>query len=85
VFGLVTGFIEILSILTTSNFNALADLHILHVTIAHAGPSQCIFTSGCLVKVPNNVPAGDCFAPNPVSYFTIDGLLPISSAWRQAS
>jgi hypothetical protein len=43
-FGLVTGLTDLLQIVTTSNYTAIANLHTLQITTAHANPSQS-FTS----------------------------------------
>jgi hypothetical protein len=40
--------------LTTSNYSAIANLHILQITTAHAKPSQSAFTSRFLVTDLNN-------------------------------
>jgi hypothetical protein len=53
-FGLVTGFIEHLQIVTTSNYTAPANLRILQFTIANAKASQFNFTSRCWVRDPNS-------------------------------
>jgi hypothetical protein len=44
-FGLEVGFIDHLDIVTTSNYNAITDLHTLQFAAAHAKPSQSAFTS----------------------------------------
>jgi hypothetical protein len=64
-FGLVIGFIEHLQIVTTSNYNAIANSHNLQFTTAHTKYSQFVFTSHFLVMDPNNIlcsplPAGEC-------------------------
>jgi hypothetical protein len=48
-FGLVTRFIDHLHIVTTSNYNIIADLHTLQTAKAHAKPSQSAFTNRFLV------------------------------------
>jgi hypothetical protein len=53
-FGLEIGFINNLQIVTTGNYNALANLHTLQITTAHAEPSQCASTSCLLVMGLNN-------------------------------
>jgi hypothetical protein len=35
-FGLVTAFIELLQLITTSNYNAITNLHTLQINTAHA-------------------------------------------------
>jgi hypothetical protein len=50
----VTRFTEHLRIVTTSNYNAIANLHILHITTAHAKPSQRAFSSRFPVADLNN-------------------------------
>jgi hypothetical protein len=51
-FGFVNGLIDHLytQLKTTSTFVAIADLHILQITRAHAKSSQSAFTSHFLVK-----------------------------------
>jgi hypothetical protein len=40
---------------TTSNYSAIADIHTLQITAAHAKPQSCIvFPSRCLVSALNN-------------------------------
>jgi ABC-type lipoprotein release transport system permease subunit len=54
--GLVIGYIDHLQNVTTSNYSAIANSHILQFTIAHIKHSQSVvFTSRFLVMVPNNV------------------------------
>jgi hypothetical protein len=53
-FGLVICFIDLLQIVTTSNYNAIAYLRTLQITTAHAKPSQSDFTSRLLVTDLNN-------------------------------
>jgi hypothetical protein len=53
-FGLVIGYTEHLQIVTTSNYNAIDNLHNLQITIAHAKPSQSAFTSRFPVTDLNN-------------------------------
>jgi hypothetical protein len=55
-FGLVTGFIDHLytRLGTTSNYNAIADLHTLQITKAHAKSAQSAFSSHFLVTDLNN-------------------------------
>jgi hypothetical protein len=48
-FWLEIGFIYHLRIVTTSNYNTIANLHTLQITTAHAKPSQFSFTSRFLV------------------------------------
>jgi hypothetical protein len=52
-FGLVIGVIKLV---TTSNYSILTNSHTLLLTIAHTMSSQFIFTGGCLVMDPNNIP-----------------------------
>jgi hypothetical protein len=44
-FGLEMGFIDLVQIITTSNYNAVTNLHTLQITTAHTKPSQSGFTS----------------------------------------
>jgi hypothetical protein len=55
-FGLVIGFTEHLYTqpVTTNNCRAIAKLHTLQITVAHAKSSQSAFTSRFLVAVLNN-------------------------------
>jgi hypothetical protein len=43
-FGLVISFTELLQLVSTSNYNAVINAHILLLTTAHAKPSQFVFT-----------------------------------------
>jgi hypothetical protein len=48
-FGLVTRFIDHLQMVTRSNYGAIANLHTLQITRAHAKPSQSAFIRRSLV------------------------------------
>jgi hypothetical protein len=54
--GLVTRFIDHFNtpLVTTSNYNAIANTLTLQITRAHIKPSQSAFTSRFLVTEPNN-------------------------------
>jgi hypothetical protein len=54
-FGLVIGFIGLLQLVTTGNYNALANSRTLQFTTARTKSYPFVFTSGCLVTDPNNV------------------------------
>jgi hypothetical protein len=45
----VTRFIDHLRMVTTSNYNAVVNLHTLQITTAHAKPSHSAFTSRFLI------------------------------------
>jgi hypothetical protein len=62
-FGLVIGFTEILQLVTTSNYNAFANLHILQITATHAKSSQFTVSSctHCLVVAFDNADPLYCF------------------------
>jgi hypothetical protein len=55
-FGLDVGFTDNFTtqLVITRNYSALADLHALQITTAHAKsfPTRSVFTSGCLVTAP---------------------------------
>jgi hypothetical protein len=53
-FGLEITFIGYLDIVTTSNYNTIANLHILQITEKHAKSSQSAFTSRFPVTYHNN-------------------------------
>jgi hypothetical protein len=53
-FGLVIGFTDHLQIVTTSNYNAIANSHTQQFTTAHIKSSQFVFTSRFLATNPNN-------------------------------
>jgi hypothetical protein len=53
-FEWMTRFIDHLQIVATSNDGAIASLHTLQITGAHAKSSQSAFTSRFLVTDPNN-------------------------------
>jgi hypothetical protein len=52
--GSVIGFTDHLQIVTTSNYDAIANLYTLQITEAHATSSQSAFTSRFLVTDLNN-------------------------------
>jgi hypothetical protein len=55
-FWLVTGFIEHLQIVTTSNYTAIANSHwVVHYSTFSVFSVCCVFTSRCLVTDLNNV------------------------------
>jgi uncharacterized PurR-regulated membrane protein YhhQ (DUF165 family) len=54
-FELVIGFIEHFQIVTTSNYSAIANSHIVQFTTAHTQSSQFVFSSCFLVTDPNSV------------------------------
>jgi hypothetical protein len=54
-FGLVIGFIEHLQMMTTSNYNALANSCTRVLTAARTKSSHYAFTSRFLVTDPNNI------------------------------
>jgi hypothetical protein len=54
VWKLEIGFTDYLQIVTTNNYNAIANLHTLQITTAHAKTSQSAFTSRFLVTDINN-------------------------------
>jgi hypothetical protein len=54
-FGVVIGFIAHLQVVTTSNYNTLANSCIRLLTMAHTMSSQFVSTSRFLATDPNNV------------------------------
>jgi hypothetical protein len=83
----------------TLNYSAITNLHTLQTTSAHVKsfPAYSVFSSGCLVTASNNAYSSASVLkfflnggslPTEISrcqsHFTIDGLPPISSSWRQA-
>jgi hypothetical protein len=53
-FGLDIGFIDHLHVVTTNNYNSIADFHTLQITRAHTKSfsARSVFTSSCLVTAP---------------------------------
>jgi hypothetical protein len=53
--GLLIAFIQLLQLVTTSNYSSLANSGTRFLSMAHIKSYQFVFTSGCLVTDPNNV------------------------------
>jgi hypothetical protein len=53
-FGLEVGFFDHLQVVTTNNYNTIANFHTLQITAAHAKSFQCAFTSRFPVTDLNN-------------------------------
>jgi hypothetical protein len=73
----VTGFIELLQFVSTSNYNALTNFRTLLLTTARAKFS--VFTSRCLVMDPNNILF--CLLhcrPSTISQFTTNSWPPLA-------
>jgi hypothetical protein len=86
VLGLETGFIDHFNtqLITTLNYNTIADLHTLHITGAYAKafPACSVFISSCPVSASNNgysFASGLMSSMNGSSLATAEFLLQLSS------